>query len=399
MSAPIRVAVCADFREEHWPSMDRVADELLAALARGHRDTVTAVSLVPPFRHRAMRLWSGRAAANIDRGLNRLVDYPAHVARRRGEFSVFHVVDHSYAQLAHRLPAGRTVVTCHDLDTFRSLVDPEADPRSALFNAMTRHILNGLRRAAYVTCDTAAVRDELLRAGLVAESRVVVVPVGVSAAFSPQPHARGDAMAARLVPPVEGTVDILHVGSVIARKRIDVLVACCAELARRVPSLRLVRVGGRFTDAQQRAVATAGLADRVVTVPAVDDETLAALYRRAALVLLPSSREGFGLPVVEALACGTPVVASHLPVLREVGGRAVEYCPVGDVAAWTRTARALLDERTEAPERWAARRAQGTFWAGRFTWDRFADRMTALYLELAGAGTRATAREAAAWPA
>lgn len=399
MSAPIRVAVCQDFREEHWPSMDRVADELLAALTRGHRETVTPVSLVPPFRYRAMRLWSGRTSEHIDRGLNRLVDYPAHVARRRGEFSVFHVVDHSYAQLVHRLPAARTIVTCHDLDTFRSLLEPDADPRSPLFNAMTRHILGGLRRAAFVTCDTAAVRDELLRAGLLPESRVVVAPVGVSAAFSPHPHARGDAMAARLVPPIDGSVEILHVGSVVARKRIDVLVACVAELARSVPSLRLIRVGGRFTADQQRAVAEAGLAERVVTVPAVDDETLAALYRRAALVLLPSAREGFGLPVVEALACGTPVVASHLPVLREVGGHAAEYCAVGDVAAWTRTVRALLDERGQAPDRWAARRAQGTFRAGRFTWDRFADRLAALYLELAGAGAGVAAREAAAWPA
>ena len=122
-----------------------------------------------------------------------------------------------------------------------------------------------------------------------------------------------------------------------------------------------------------------------IAIVTIDDETLAALYRRAALVLLPSAREGFGLPVIEALACGTPVVSSNLPVLREVGGRAAEYCPVGDVPAWTRTILALLDERATAPERWNARRAQGTFWAGRYSWSRFADRMVSLYLEMAGA--------------
>src|SRR6185295_1801963 len=65
----IRVAVCADFREEAWPSMDRVANELLAALAAEHATTIEAVPVCPPFSRRATRLSSGGAALNIDRGL------------------------------------------------------------------------------------------------------------------------------------------------------------------------------------------------------------------------------------------------------------------------------------------------------------------------------------------
>ena len=365
--------------------MDRVADELLRALARDFRETVAAVSVAPTFRYRAMRMSSGHLAANADRGLNRLFDYPSHVGRLAHEFDLFHVMDHSYAQLVHRLPADRTIVTCHDLDTFRSVLDPGAEPRSLAFRVMTRHILNGLRRAACVTCDTAVVRDELVEAGLVQPERVVVVPIGVSAPFTQEASARAQAQAEQLVPVVPGSVDILHVGSVADRKRLDVLIGCCAALRPRVPSLRLIRVGGRLSDDQTLLAESLGCADIIVSVPAVDDETLAALYRRAALVLLPSAREGFGLPVIEALACGTPVVSSNLPVLREVGGRAAEYCPVGDVPAWTRTILALLDERATAPERWNARRAQGTFWAGRYSWSRFADRMVSLYLEMAGA--------------
>lgn len=399
MSALIRVGVCPDFREERWPSMDRVADELLGALAHDHGDAVAAVSLAPLFRHRAMRLSSGRLASHIDRGLNRLVDYPRHVGRARASCDVFHVVDHSYAQLVHRLPSHRTVVTCHDLDTFRSAIEPNADPRSPVFTAMTRHILAGFRRAAYVTCDTAVVRDELVASGLVASDRAVVVPVGVSGAFSARSRHESDRRVAQLVAPLPGSIDLLHVGSVIARKRMDVLIDCCAGLRRTLPGLRLIRAGGAFTPAQEQRVRDQGLADAVITLPWVDDDTLAALYRRAALVLLPSEREGFGLPVAEALACGTPVVASNLPVLREVGGRAAEYCPVGDVAAWTRTVLSLVDERERSPERWAARRAQGTFWAGRFTWSRFADRMVALYMELAGVAAPTQSERSAAWRA
>ena len=77
------------------------------------------------------------------------------------------------------------------------------------------------------------------------------------------------------------------------------------------------------------------------------------------LPVMPSEREGFGLPLLESLACGTPVVASDIAALREVGGEAVTYCAVGDVEAWTNAIRALLDERERRPAEWAARQERG----------------------------------------
>ena len=74
----------------------------------------------------------------------------------------------------------------------------------------------------------------------------------------------------------------------------------------------------------------------MTVLPFVDRRVLAAVYRRVALLLQTSDREGFGLPVAEAMTCGTPVVASDLPALREVGGPAATYCPVGDVDAMDR---------------------------------------------------------------
>ena len=69
-------------------------------------------------------------------------------------FEVFHLVDHSYSQLLHGLPAGRTLVTCHDLDTFRSVLQPHDEPRPAPFRWMTQRILSGLRLAAHIACDS-----------------------------------------------------------------------------------------------------------------------------------------------------------------------------------------------------------------------------------------------------
>jgi len=398
MTRSVRVGLCVDFREERWPSMDRVADSLLAQLERRHAVAIQARPVVPPFTRRASRVSSSRAAANVDRGWNRLWDYPRHVQRLDADYDVFHVVDHSYAQLVHRLPASRTVVTCHDLDTFRSILEPDRERRLAPFKAMTRHILAGLRRAALVTCDTAAVRDELVQRGLLSPDRVVVAPIGVDPMFSSDADPEADGEVARLTAAPPEAIVLLHVGSTVARKRIDTLLRLTAEVRRTIPAVHLVRVGGSFTAEQERLLRELGLVEHVSVLPALADRLLAAIYRRAALALLPSDREGFGLPLVEAMASGTPVMASDLPVLREVGESAPVYCTHGDLDAWVSAALALLSEREVAPEHWTARRSRGIARARCFTWAGFADRMAGIYVDLARPRSIGS-RESAACPA
>jgi glycosyltransferase involved in cell wall biosynthesis len=382
---PLRLGICADFREEQWPSMDRVASMLYRQLQRSHTDSVHASMLCPPFSRRLTRVALAgrlRPAVNGDRFLNRFWDYPRHVGRAP-HHDVFHVVDHSYAHLVHALPAERTVVTCHDLDAFRSIISPDREARSAAFQAATRRILAGLQRAACVTCDTAAVRDELAAHRLVREDRLVVVPLGAGDAFLAAADAGADREAARLTQSPPAAVELLHVGSTVARKRIDVLLRVSAALHQTVPGIRLVRVGDALSPEQQRLAGELGLAGRIVSLDRVDERTLAALYRRAAVVLQPSEREGFGLPLIEAMACGTPVVASDITALREVGGRAVEYCPAGDVEHWCGTVARLLSERRDAPPQWQARCAQARLRASHFTWQRFAASMAGIYESLA----------------
>lgn len=372
---PLRVGIVCDLVEEHWPSMDLVADELMRTLP-----SVPGVRLDPVRIRPTMPAWSGalarashlQAAVNADRYWNRHRRYPAWLRRRRPPCDVYHVVDHTYAHLVHALPAGRTVVTCHDVDAFRCLFEPEREPRSPMFRAMAARILDGLRRAAVVACDSAATRDALVVHALRLE-RLEVVPLGVHPAFTPSP-----APAAANGPPM-----LLHVGSTIPRKRIDVLLETLARLRATTPDLRLVRVGGAFTAQQAARVRALNLEPAITVMPTLAHAELADLYRRAALVLLPSDREGFGLPVVEAMACGTPVVASDLPVLREVGGPAATYAPVADVDAWAKAVQGLLAERAERPHSWAARREAAVRQASGFTWERCAARMADLYRTVA----------------
>jgi glycosyltransferase involved in cell wall biosynthesis len=383
----LRVAICADFPEERWPSMDRVASMLYEQLTQHHADAFEVERVCPPFVRAATRVpLAGRskAAFDADRFLNRFLSYPNHIEPLAARYDLFHIVDHSYAHLAHALPASRTVVTCHDLDAFRSVLDPTQEPRSGAFRTMTGSILTGLQRAAVVMCDTTAIRDELAtpprRARStrrqIAREDDVFFEVGTAAA---------DARSA-LTPLPADAIEILHVGSTVPRKRIDVLLRVCAALGRQLPQLRLTRVGEALTPDQQQVLRDSGMSERTTMVNDVDEATLAALYRRATLVLQPSEREGFGLPVIEALASGTPVVASDLPVLREVGGSAVEYCAVGDIDEWCRAVAALVEECREAPVKWSERRETGRRHARGFTWKRFASDVTHVYRHVAGHG-------------
>jgi glycosyltransferase involved in cell wall biosynthesis len=299
-------------------------------------------------------------------------------ARASGAFDAFHVADHTYAQLALALPAARTGVFCHDIDAFRAAIEPApaGGARTRVLRALAQIQLAGLRRAAVVFHSTRAVRAELLDRGLVrAAARLVHAPYGVNPEYDPEPRASDAAIAA--LAPLAGRPFLLHVGSAIPRKRIDVLFETFARVRASYPDLALVQQGGTL-DAEQRALAERlGIVDALVQPPRLPRAELAAIYRRAAVVLVPSRYEGFGFPVIEALACGAPVVASDLPVLREVGADAALYCPEGEVDAFVSVVSGLLDASTAAPPR-AVRVAR----AREFTWARHARTILDAYLAL-----------------
>lgn len=377
--------------------MDLVGEMLCAELAARHSAALAVTRIQPAFVRRASRAAAERDASvrfnrlrfnhalfNIDRALNRFFDYPRVLRRVRGDFDVFHIVDHSYAHLAHQLAGARTVVTCHDLDAFRCLLASGAERRSLPLRMMARRTLAGMRNAARVCCDSVATRDALVANALVSPGRLVVIPNGVHPACSPHRDSAADAAAAHLLGPADpGVAEVLHVGSTIPRKRIDVLLRILAAARAQFPNLRLIKAGGALTADQKRLAQTLGLEESIITMPFLEPALLAALYRRAALVLMPSEAEGFGLPLIEAMACATPVLASDLSVLREVGAETAVYCAVADVPAWSAAVIGMLRERAANPERWARRRADAIRQASRFSWAAYADRCAALYREIA----------------
>jgi glycosyltransferase involved in cell wall biosynthesis len=326
--------------------MDLVSEMLLDQWRSGFARDVDARELELPIARVARRLPAlaqRPVAFNVDRIVARFVTYPARALAGRQGSTLYHVADHTYAQLVHVLPSSRTGVYCHDLDAFRSLVADAGrarEARPAWFRALARIILRGMQSAAVVFHSTRAVGDEMRRLGIVDAARLVHAPYGVSPEFDATARASdGEALA-----PIGARRFVLHVGNALPRKRLDVLFDTFARLGAADPELRLVQQGAALSAEQQRHVRDA---------------------------------EGFGFPVIEALASGAVVVASDIPVLREVGGDAAIYCPPGDAAAWASTVGALLDGRHAVPSR-KARLAQ----AARFTWQAHARTILGAYRRL-----------------
>jgi glycosyltransferase involved in cell wall biosynthesis len=271
-------------------------------------------------------------------------------------------------------------VTCHDLDAFRCVLEPARAPRSWAFRRLVRRTLRGLQQAARVACVSEAVRDELADARMVERKRLLVVPNGVHPAFTATRNVAADAEAARLLGGEKGeAIELLHVGIPIPRKRIDRALAVLAALERVRPGARLVRVGGPLPSDLRKRAERLGIAAQVIELPSLEPAVLAAVYRRANVVLMPSDAEGFGLPVIEALACGTPVVASDLPSLRETGGSVARYRRPDDVNGWCSDVWAAAAQSSHELERW---RAGAMAHAARFTWRAAAETLLPVYQEL-----------------
>lgn len=373
VTEPIRVAVICDFAEENWPSMDLVGNMLYANLAGEGKRTRPALIRPPmPFARPS-------EPGKLSRLLGRFVSYPRELRRIRDSFDVFHITDHSYAHLGHELPGERTIVTCHDIDAFRCLLSTDAR-RSKFFRALSRRILTGMQRAVHVTCDTEATRQELLAYNLVPSEKLTVVHNGVHPAFNANADLEADSELSRLLGRGPNQcAELIHVGSTIPRKRIDILLNVFASLRRQRHDLRLLRVGGPLTAPQRELAQSLGVPDQIDILPRLTESLLAAAYRRAAVLLQTSDSEGFGLPVIEAMSCGTAVVCSDIAPLREIGGDAAIYCPVGGTPQFTAAVLNLL-QRTEAdPGGWQTQRNKSLAQARRFTWNAYASQMTKIY--------------------
>jgi glycosyltransferase involved in cell wall biosynthesis len=268
-----------------------------------------------------------------------------------------------------------TVVTVHDLSY---MVCPHLYSRKhrLLAELLTRR---SVRRAARVITVSECSRRDIIRLFRIPSERIVVTPEAPAPQYRPQ--------AAAEVARVRATYGlaeryVLSVCTLQPRKNLPRLIEAFAAVASEVPDVQLVLVGRSLWRGSEvpRAVARAGVESRVRFTGYVPDADLPALYTGAATFCYPSLYEGFGLPPLEAMACGTPVVTSNTSSLPEVVGDAavtVDPTSVADIARGLRTILASDSISREYHDR-------GLGWAQRFSWDRTARLTRAVYDSVLG---------------
>lgn len=314
------------------------------------------------------RAWRYPLVMGVPPGVPRLATLEAVL----GAVDCFHATAYAVPR-ARRVPV---VLTVHDLTLLRH---PELGTPALrrTVGAVARHAAE----ARLVIADSRATADDLIALCGVPAARIRVVPLGVAAAFQPLPRDAARAHVARrfgLDAPY-----LLHVGTLEPRKNLPRLIAACAGLWRGgALTQRLVLAGadGWGTAAVARAIAAAGTAARVTRLGRVDAADLPALYAAADALVFPSLYEGFGLPVLEAMACATPVLTSRAGALPEVAGDAALLVDPGDHAALADAVRRIAGDRDLR----ARLAAAGPPRAAAFTWARTAQETLAVYREAMG---------------
>jgi glycosyltransferase involved in cell wall biosynthesis len=282
-----------------------------------------------------------------------------HDVLRTHRPALFHATQPDLTPDPHQFP---TVVTCYDLTPLHENI------RNPLHRHAYATYLQRLVRAQLVMAISQATADDLTAQLGIPPTRIRVVRLGV-----PPPSAPAG--------PIPGGPYVLYANSIEPHKNPRVAIDAISRAPREI---RLVMTG-TWSDRRLRRLRhharQVGADDRIDWLGYVSPGRLAALRRGAVAVLVPSRREGFGLPVLEALAAGTPVIAADIPALREVGGDAVTYLSTEDPGPWTDA----IGDLAGNPGQRSAIGERGKAQAAKYTWQDTADRTVAAWKEVLAA--------------
>ena len=369
----MRVLIAGYVPEEGRVSMMRTAHSI-ARHAAPLLDTDDEVALCDP-----RGLDHTHAAADSRRvKIEKRLLGPARLWLRGAE--VIHLIDSDHAFGIAPWNFRRTIVTCHDLMPF--LLDPTLETvfGGRLGRYCYRRAVRNLATCAHVACVSEFTRRQLLERTGCRESRTSVIPQGVEAHFKRLEPVNPALRAFRLRPGLSGKRILLHVGSCLPYKNIAGLL----EILRRLVAggrddIALLKVGGNFSIAARDFIAAEGLDGALVHCTSLAEEELVLAYNAADLLLWPSHFEGFGLPVLEAMACGTPVVCSNGGALAEVAADKARVHAPEDVDGMAESCGRILDDPALA----GAMGEAGIAHARSYTWERAARAYLALYKRVA----------------
>jgi glycosyltransferase involved in cell wall biosynthesis len=342
-------------------------DEFIIDASRGRLEknghlAVTTAALPGPMSSKPVQWW--RLARHLP----------------KSGYDLWHLTNQSLAFI-NRQPA---VITVYDLIELMS-------PQQRLAGPAFRYLYHGISRAAHLICISDYTKRTVQDVYGIADDRISVIPLAVGPHFTRLAGAKQTVAYRTFL--TEQTLTprhkiILYVGSEHPRKNLSTLVAAFAGVRRRHPDAVLIKVGEPGIAAgREKFLADLdrhGVRRHVRLLHSLGDEDLQFIYSIADVFVFPSTFEGFGLPPLEAMACGCPVVASNATSLPEVVGAAGLLCPPESAEAFTASISRVLEE-SDVARRLAER---GPRRAALFTWERAAAGTLAVYQRVLGASRK-----------
>ncbi|MBD2072643.1 glycosyltransferase family 4 protein [Phormidium sp. FACHB-592] len=355
-------------------SMDVYADGLVSGL-KTIRPDWEIVELIPS----STPTNEGNTILNgLKKYYQRYWQYPIKVKSRKAD--IFHIIDHSDGHIAYWLKKANqlTVVTCHDLI---NLLQPENISDQAklplISAAIWKYAVQGIRQANHIVTVSAYTAKDVTQLLNVQPGQITVAPNAVEPLFQPFPPEQLVKFRQRYrISP--NTICLLNVGSNHPRKNVFTVLHTLQALRLKELPVHLLKTGADFTVEQKTFLQTHNLESCVTYLGKPSRATLVEIYNVADILMAPSFYEGFGMTVLEAMACGTPVITSNVTSLPEVAGDAAIMVEPTDVNAIVEAVHHLqndVDYRTSL-------RQKGLERVRAFTWETTAEQVAQVYESL-----------------
>jgi alpha-1,3-rhamnosyl/mannosyltransferase len=300
------------------------------------------------------------------RKLRRKLGLAPAMERSLGPYDVYHATNYVFT---HSVKRARRVVTIHDLTL---MLFPEWHPRTRV-STMVSEISRSVEVADHILADSTATRDDIVKQLSVSSDRISVVPLAADRSFEPMPATETTKILSNwgLAPDSY----LLFMGTIEPRKNLLRLLQAVELAGNRIGPLVIAGAHGWGSDGLFGRIQSLQRSGRVTYLGYVPDDARPALLNGARAFVYPSLYEGFGLPVLEAMACGIPVLASNVSSLPEVVGEAGVMVDPGDVDS-------IANEMIRLWQDDALRRdlsVKGLERARRFSWERTARQTLNVY--------------------
>ena len=356
-------------------SMDVYADHLVREL-KSLRPEWEIVQIAPtPWSKNLDNLW--HSGNPIHKYYERFFNHPRVVSKLDAD--LFHIIDHTNGHVAYWLKKlGKPIViTCHDLVQY---IYPEILKNESRFPALSmavwQYSVKGITVADRVISVSSNTEKDITKWLNVSSEKIAVIPNGVDSEFQILPSEKTNDWRQQYATSEE--ICLLNVGSNHQRKNMMTVLKVVAKIASQKIPVRLWKIGDDFNAEQKQFICDRALDKYITFLGKPDRYSLIQFYNAADVLLAPSLYEGFGLTILEAMACGTPVITSNVSSLPEVAGNGAILVKPTDVEAIVKAILRLQKDSKYHQDLVVRGLAQ----AKTFTWQKSVENIARIYEKL-----------------